>query len=128
MFNMRLRNIFFILLPLVVAQVSEDRLTGKGFTAPKRTTPAACAKGNGMGAAKGPVGANLESSAPKAGPKDDYPTMMCKNHPLDGSSPSGKATEDCWGSPNGKGPDEVCIKDDSGGSGKTNSEPNKISW
>jgi hypothetical protein len=55
--------------------------------------------------------------SPARDPNVDYPTMMCLNHPADGSNPAGKQTEAMWGSPNGPGPDEKCIKDLSGGSG-----------
>jgi hypothetical protein len=98
----------------VTAQAQIDKATGLGFQPPKRTRPAACNSPN----VSAPVGAGApKASAPKD-PSIDYPTMMCKNHPFDRSNPSGAATEDCWGSPNGPTPDLACIKDTSGGSGK----------
>jgi hypothetical protein len=98
----------------VTAQLQIDKATGLGFQPPKRTRPAACNSPN----VSAPVGASApKASAPKD-PSIDYPTMMCKNHPFDRSNPSGAATEDCWGSPNGPTPDLACIKDTSGGSGK----------
>jgi hypothetical protein len=92
-----------IIVVLVVSQAANAVPQGPG-------------KGSG-GSAGGRLGAFFgggSSSTVKADPNDDYPTMMCKNHP-----PGGKlsATEAMFGSPNGSGPDEQCIKDISGGSG-----------
>jgi hypothetical protein len=49
-------------------------------------------------------------------PNDDMITTMCKTH--DGKNPLGLMVEAIFGmGPNGKGPDEKCMKDDSGGTG-----------
>jgi hypothetical protein len=93
------------LATIIVAQ--KDNTEGIGFNPPKRARPAACNSGQAPAGAKPP---------PETA-KMDYPTMMCANHPLDASNVRGKQTEDCWGPVNGKGPDEACVKDNSGGSG-----------
>jgi len=49
------------------------------------------------------------------GPGADLITVMCQTH--DGKNPLGKMVEAIFGGPNGAGPDEKCMKDDSGGSG-----------
>jgi hypothetical protein len=116
---MRFNTAILVAVPLaslIEAQV-KDNTHGVGFTVPKRTRPAACAK-SGIGPV-GP-GAKLgggQPAPPTQAPKMDYPTMMCSTHPADQSNPKGKETEDCWGKINGPGPDEKCIKDESGGSG-----------
>jgi hypothetical protein len=45
----------------------------------------------------------------------DLMTVICSTH--DGKNPLGKMVEAVFGGPNGPGPDEKCMKDDSGGSG-----------
>jgi hypothetical protein len=45
----------------------------------------------------------------------DLITVMCNTH--DGKNPLGLMVESIFGGPNGPGPDEKCMKDDSGGSG-----------
>jgi hypothetical protein len=59
-------------------------------------------------------GGKSSGAKPNIDPNLDYPTKMCMNHPP-GKAPS--QTEIMFGSPNGSGPDEQCIKDNSGGSG-----------
>jgi hypothetical protein len=49
------------------------------------------------------------------GPGADLMTVMCQTH--DGKNPLGKMVEAIFGGPNGPGPDEKCMRDDSGGSG-----------
>jgi hypothetical protein len=65
--------------------------------------------GGGAKGAKGGAG----GLAPAPG--TDLMTVMCKTH--DGKNPLGKMVEAIFGGPNGPGPDEKCMKDDSGGSG-----------
>jgi hypothetical protein len=61
------------------------------------------------GGAKGGVGGLALGSG------TDMITVMCQTH--DGKNPLGKMVEAVFGGPNGPGPDEKCMRDDSGGSG-----------
>jgi hypothetical protein len=106
-------------LSLALAALASPQVTGGGL--PKGIFGDANGKGGKggladllgmlgkMGGAKGGLGGG---AIPPGG---DMMTVMCTTH--DGKNPLGKMVEAIFGSPNGPGPDEKCMKDDSGGSG-----------
>jgi hypothetical protein len=73
----------------------------------------------------GPIGLFMSMATSMSGVlgidvKGDMTTTLCKQFQDGGAMP--KAIEAFAGSPNGKGPDEKCVKDTSGGSGPYNSK------
>jgi hypothetical protein len=73
----------------------------------------------------GPIGSFMALATSMSGRlgidiKGDMTTILCKQFQDGGAMP--KLIESFAGSPNGKGPDEKCVKDTSGGSGPYNSK------
>jgi len=94
-------------LPLVAIAAPQMPSFGKGKTTGK--------DGNSLGALMGMMGSGTAAQPGSGSGTIDIAATICATH--NGTNPLGKMVEDMFGSPNGPGPDEKCMKDDSGGSG-----------